>query len=69
LKPAKAGTAPGKQVISLISHSDGINPFLKTFGWKDAPIENPGYCATFCVEIEVDDLEKEGYKVLAIEVL
>lgn len=42
---------------------------MKMFGWKGAPIDNPGYCATIGVELEAGDVEEEGYKVLGIEVL
>jgi len=69
VQPAKLGAAPEKQVITLISHSEGINPFLKMFGWKGAYIDNPCYCATFCVELEAGDMYKEGFKVLGIQTL
>ena len=50
--PAQSGTAPPKQVIALISHSDGINTFLKLFGYKGQDLMDPCYCATVAVDIE-----------------
>ncbi len=36
----------------MISHSDGINPFLKLFGGKQ--VEDPCYCATVAVELNIN---------------
>ena len=42
--------APEKQVIFCLSHSDGLNSFLKVFG---APkIHDPCYCCTVAVELQ-----------------
>eukprot|EP00347_Sterkiella_histriomuscorum_P023034 403336211 len=42
-----------KQVIILVSHSDGINPFLSLNG-GDEKIKSPCYCSTLAHEIKVE---------------
>ena len=41
-----------QQVIVLVSHSDGINPFLALFGANK--IDDPCYCCTIAVELEIN---------------
>jgi hypothetical protein len=39
-----------KQVIILVSHSDGINPFLSIHD-ANKTIKSPCYCCTICYEV------------------
>lgn len=38
----------------IISHSDGINPFLSICD-KEKKVKDPCYCATFAIELEIID--------------
>ena len=51
IKTHIASQAVPKQTIVLVSHSDGINPFLAQTNQPE--ISNPCYCATFAIEFEV----------------
>ena len=44
---------PPHQVITCISHSCGIDPFIEAFRGKGKGVENPCYCCTIAVEIEL----------------
>eukprot|EP00356_Strombidium_inclinatum_P009435 CAMPEP_0170499880 /NCGR_PEP_ID=MMETSP0208-20121228/32957_1 /TAXON_ID=197538 /ORGANISM="Strombidium inclinatum, Strain S3" /LENGTH=89 /DNA_ID=CAMNT_0010777637 /DNA_START=298 /DNA_END=564 /DNA_ORIENTATION=- len=39
-------TAPAEQVVVMVGHSCGINPFLKEFGYQGEALRSPCYCAT-----------------------
>uniref|UniRef100_A0A7S3CTL8 Uncharacterized protein n=1 Tax=Strombidium rassoulzadegani TaxID=1082188 RepID=A0A7S3CTL8_9SPIT len=60
------GDAPSHQVVAVVSHSCGINPFLKLFGHKEG-IQKPCYCCTIAVELERD--EATGFKVNELTIL
>ena len=38
----------------IVSHSDGINPFLSLVEQSEK-IKDPCYCATFAIEFEIKD--------------
>ena len=42
-------------MIVLVSHSDGINPFLKLFAPDQQKLSKPCYCATIAVELSAKD--------------
>ena len=41
-----------QQVIVIVSHSDGINPFLSLF--QANKIDDPCYCCTIAAELEIN---------------
>jgi len=51
----------------LVSHADGIHPFLRHFGWGGSAVHDPCPCYTAAVELE--NTLAGGYKILDIKIV
>ena len=62
----KMATLSETEVVILLSHSDGINSFLKSVGCTSIKLDDPDYCTTIAVKV---DKTADGFKVDDVQVL